>query len=67
MEPYSRNSIAIRGETEEEERYAMAILEIATVQRLFETVASIDALGSVEVDLPEVGPLDGMVPFKSNA
>ena len=67
VKPYSRNSVAIGRESQEEQRHAGAVLELATVQRLFETVTSIDALGSVKVGLPEVWAFDGMVPFKANA
>jgi hypothetical protein len=67
VEPYAGNSLAIRGESEIEQRDAGTVLEIAAAQRLFETVASIDSLGSVKVGLPEIGPLDRMVSLESNA
>jgi hypothetical protein len=67
VEPYPRNSLAIRGESEVEQRHAGAVLEITAAQRLFEAVTSIDALGSVEVDLPEIGSLNGMVSLEANA
>jgi hypothetical protein len=67
VKPYSCNGVTVRGESEKEQRHTGAVLELASVQSFFETVASIDTLGSVEVGLPEVRALYRVVSFEPNA
>ena len=65
--PWMRTPATTRSfgvEAEEEERHVVALLELAAAQRALEAAAAIDALGLVQVQLPQVGPKQRVVPFE---
>ena len=63
----ARDRLAVGGKAEEEEGHTVAVLEIAPSQGLFEPVVPVDALGPVQVHLPEVRSLEGMMALEANA
>ena len=50
-----------------EQRDSRTGLEFLAVQRLFEAEATVFALGSVEVDLPQVRTLGGMMTLEAHS
>jgi hypothetical protein len=67
MHPHSGDRLVVLVEGQEEEGYALARLEVSTSKRVLEAPVSVHALCSVEVDLPEIGPVIGVVTFESNS
>ncbi len=63
---HARDRLATGSEAQEEEGNVGTVFEVATTKRLFEAVTAVDAFGAVQVDLPEVGPFERVVPFEAN-
>ena len=64
VEAHARDRLAVRVETEEEERNAVAVFEVAPAEASPRSRSCGSALGLVEVDLPQVGRSKGWWPSK---
>ena len=67
VHPHPAHHLVLGVEGEEEERDALAGLEIAPMQGLFEAETAVLALGPVEVEAPQVGAFGGMVALEAEA
>ena len=66
VEADTGDGLALGREAKEEQGDAAAIFEILAAKGALEAVVAVDALGLVEVHLPQVGPLEGVVALESD-
>jgi hypothetical protein len=65
--PDPGDHLAVFCEAEEEQRDAIALLELLAPERPFEAVVSVDPLGLVEVELPEVRSENRVVSLEADS
>jgi hypothetical protein len=67
VETNASNSGAVGVEAQDEQRHAVALFEFEPSLRSLKSPTAEDAFGLVEVDLPQIGPLQRVVTFEANA
>jgi hypothetical protein len=67
VESHSGNGLTLGIKAQKEEGNAVAFFEVAASKGLFKSATAIDALGAIEVHLPQIRSFKRMVALKTNA
>jgi hypothetical protein len=67
VKTYAGDRGVVRVEPENEQRDAVAFFEFQASQRSLKSSTPEDSLGLIEVDLPEVGALQGVVTLEAHS
>ena len=67
VKTHAGDGVALGVEAEQEERDVVALFEFEATQRALKAATAEDSFGLVQVDLPEVRSLQGMVTFEAHA
>ena len=65
--PYAGHGVPMGVEAQEEERHAVPLFELLQMQLSLEAEVAVATLRLVEVELPQVGSLMGVVPLEPHA
>jgi hypothetical protein len=66
VESHAGDRFAVGVKTQEEEGDTVSVFKVLTAKRSLEAPISIDSFGPVQIELPQIRSLVGMMAFESN-